>query len=64
MNTALEIPDRWFQVTPLSDDISLIFEPHVDEFIRCNIWHVRGRDRDLLIDTGMGVRPLRTEIPS
>jgi glyoxylase-like metal-dependent hydrolase (beta-lactamase superfamily II) len=63
MNTALEVADCWFNVNPLSDDISLIYEPHVDDFIRCNIWHVRGRDRDLLIDTGMGVRPLRTEIP-
>jgi len=23
--------------------------------MRCNIWHVAGRDRDLLVDTGMGV---------
>jgi glyoxylase-like metal-dependent hydrolase (beta-lactamase superfamily II) len=27
--------------------------------IRCNIWHVRGRDRDLLIDTGLGMASLR-----
>jgi glyoxylase-like metal-dependent hydrolase (beta-lactamase superfamily II) len=27
--------------------------------MRCNIWHVRGRDRDLLIDTGMGIGSLR-----
>jgi glyoxylase-like metal-dependent hydrolase (beta-lactamase superfamily II) len=27
--------------------------------MRCNIWHVRGRDRDLMIDTGMGVASLR-----
>jgi glyoxylase-like metal-dependent hydrolase (beta-lactamase superfamily II) len=26
--------------------------------MRCNIWHVRGRDRDLIIDTGMGVASL------
>ncbi|MFM0376036.1 MBL fold metallo-hydrolase [Paraburkholderia strydomiana] len=27
--------------------------------MRCNIWHVRGRDRDLMIDTGMGHASLR-----
>ena len=26
--------------------------------MRCNIWHVAGRDRDLVIDTGMGVSSL------
>lgn len=28
-------------------------------FMRCNIWHVRGRDFDLVIDTGMGLSPLK-----
>jgi glyoxylase-like metal-dependent hydrolase (beta-lactamase superfamily II) len=27
--------------------------------MRCNIWHVLGRDRDLMIDTGLGVASLR-----
>jgi len=27
--------------------------------MRCNIWYVRGRDRDLMIDTGMGFMSLR-----
>ncbi|MGB1101560.1 MAG: alkaline phosphatase family protein, partial [Pontimonas sp.] len=35
------------------------WEPHVDPLIRCNIWHVRGRDRDMLIDTGLGIASLR-----
>ena len=26
--------------------------------LRCNIWHVRGRDQDILIDTGLGVSSL------
>ncbi len=32
------------------------------ELMRCNIWHVRGRDRDLVIDTGMGVASLVDEM--
>jgi glyoxylase-like metal-dependent hydrolase (beta-lactamase superfamily II) len=39
-------------------DLTLLTEPHVDRFLRCNIWHVRGRDRDLLIDTGLGIASL------
>lgn len=30
--------------------------------MRCNIWQVAGRDRDLVIDTGMGVASLVDEI--
>ena len=26
---------------------------------RCNIWHIRGRDRDLLVDSGLGICSLR-----
>jgi glyoxylase-like metal-dependent hydrolase (beta-lactamase superfamily II) len=63
MPSGIDVADRWFQVEPVADGISLIYEPHVDPFIRANIWHVRGRDRDLLIDTGLGVRSLRMEIP-
>jgi glyoxylase-like metal-dependent hydrolase (beta-lactamase superfamily II) len=53
MNIA--IADRWFERRRVDDDITLLWEPHVDRLIRCNIWHVRGRDRDLLVDTGLGI---------
>jgi hypothetical protein len=26
--------------------------------MRCNIWHVQGRDRSLIVDTGMGIGSL------
>ena len=57
--TALPIADRWFEIKHISDDITLLWEPHVVPLMRCNIWHVRGRDRDLFVDTGMGVASLR-----
>jgi glyoxylase-like metal-dependent hydrolase (beta-lactamase superfamily II) len=63
MNNVLEAADRWFEVETVGDGIALIREPNVDEFMRANIWHIRGRERDLLIDTGMGVRSLRQELP-
>ena len=58
----LQIAQRWFEIRRISDDITLLWEPHVIPLMRCNIWHVRGRDRDLLIDTGMGIVSLRPAI--
>jgi glyoxylase-like metal-dependent hydrolase (beta-lactamase superfamily II) len=55
----LPIADRWFERRTVSPGLTLLTEPHVDPFLRCNIWHVRGRDRDLVIDTGLGVTSLR-----
>jgi glyoxylase-like metal-dependent hydrolase (beta-lactamase superfamily II) len=55
----IEIAQRWFETKRIDDDITLLWEPHVVSLMRCNIWHVRGRDRDLMIDTGMGVASLR-----
>jgi glyoxylase-like metal-dependent hydrolase (beta-lactamase superfamily II) len=55
-------PDSWSRVQALADGVTHIDEIHIKPFFRCNIWHVRGRDRDLLIDSGMGVVSLRRPI--
>ena len=54
--------DSWYETQRLADDVTLIFEPHMKPFYRCNIWHVRGRDRDLLVDSGMGVVSLSRHV--
>ena len=51
--------DSWYETDSRADGITYITEPHVLEFYRCNIWHVRGRERDMLVDSGMGVVSLR-----
>lgn len=56
-------PQDWYRIRPLSDGVTWIDEPHIKEFYRCNIWHVRGRDRDMLVDSGMGVLSLREWVP-
>lgn len=56
-------PEDWWRVTRYDDDISLIDEPHIKPFYRCNCWHVRGGDQDILIDSGMGVVSLRNWVP-
>ncbi len=55
----LQVADQWFEFQRIDADITLMWEPHVSPMMRCNIWHVRGRDRDLLIDTGMGLGSLK-----
>lgn len=55
--------EEWYHVTRVSDDIRLISELHITEFYRCNIWHIRGRQSDALIDSGMGVVSLREQVP-
>lgn len=59
---ALQVADRWFERKSISDDITFIWEPHVHPLLRCNVWHVRGRDKDMLVDTGMGLGSLKDEI--
>jgi glyoxylase-like metal-dependent hydrolase (beta-lactamase superfamily II) len=55
-------PEHWFSVTHLSDGVSLISEPFIKAFYRCNVWHVKGRDANMLVDSGMGVVDLRRHI--
>lgn len=54
-----KIAEQWFEMLKVDDAITLIREPHVVPFLRCNIWHIRGRDQDLVVDTGMGICSLR-----
>jgi glyoxylase-like metal-dependent hydrolase (beta-lactamase superfamily II) len=44
----------WYETLPMADGVTLIHEPWIKPFFRCNMWHVRGRDRDLLFDSGLG----------
>lgn len=62
MGDVLPIADRWFVRERIDDVITLLVEPHVVPLMRCNIWHLRGRDRDLLVDAGMGLVSLADEI--
>jgi glyoxylase-like metal-dependent hydrolase (beta-lactamase superfamily II) len=53
---------QWYETIRMSDDVTLIHEPWITPFYRCNMWHVRGRDRDLLFDTGLGHFSLREHV--
>lgn len=56
-------PHDWWRVRRLEDGVTWIDEPNLHDFYRCNVWHVRGRDGDMLVDSGMGVVSLRDWVP-
>jgi glyoxylase-like metal-dependent hydrolase (beta-lactamase superfamily II) len=56
-------PDQWYETIRFDSDITLIHEPRIKPFYRCNMWHVRGRDHDLLFDSGLGHVSLRNYVP-
>ncbi|MCP5029403.1 MAG: MBL fold metallo-hydrolase [Actinomycetia bacterium] len=56
----LPVVDEWFVRRRLDEQISLVTEPHIHPLLRCNVWHVQGRDLDLVVDTSMGLSPLRS----
>jgi glyoxylase-like metal-dependent hydrolase (beta-lactamase superfamily II) len=58
----MRVADNWYTKKHLSDQITLIWEQHVSPDLRCNIWHIRGREQDLLVDSGLGVVSLRDKV--
>ncbi|PJR09680.1 hypothetical protein [Sinorhizobium meliloti] len=51
-------PSNWFEREAISPKIYRVWEPHVHPFFRANIFHIVGRDADLVIDFGMGIHSL------
>jgi glyoxylase-like metal-dependent hydrolase (beta-lactamase superfamily II) len=62
MGPEIEVAERWFEVDTIGDGVVRITEPHVDPLLRANMFLVRGRRRDLLVDTGLGLASLRGDL--
>lgn len=58
----LPVAAPWFAVEDVGRGVSRLVEPWVDPFLVSNIWHVRGGDRDLVIDAGNGVGSLNQAV--
>lgn len=56
----LPVAADWFSLTAVTASTAVITEPHMDDLLRAGLWYFRGRDRDLLVDTGNGVGALAT----
>jgi glyoxylase-like metal-dependent hydrolase (beta-lactamase superfamily II) len=54
----------WYQQLEKAPGILRLSEPHVDQLVSANLWWLRGTDRDIVIDAGLGVVSLRGEIPA
>lgn len=51
-------PKDWFSRVRLAEGLDMFTEPYVHPYMRANIYHLRGSDRDLVVDTGMGLADL------
>ena len=58
----LPVAERWFRQAGAVAGVTLLVEQHIDELMESNVWHVRGRERDLLIDTANGIGSLRAAV--
>lgn len=50
---------NWFSKEAIREGLTRLYEPYVHSFFRANMFHVVGRDADLVIDFGMGLGNLR-----
>jgi glyoxylase-like metal-dependent hydrolase (beta-lactamase superfamily II) len=67
MNSCEHMPEvaaaDWYASENHPERVTHIYERHIREFFRCNIWHVEGRERCLLFDSGLGVVSLTDQFP-
>ncbi len=62
MQNPKPVCDSWFVTDKISDSLYRINEHHYWEWNRANLWLIKGKTQDLLIDTGLGVASLRQHI--
>jgi glyoxylase-like metal-dependent hydrolase (beta-lactamase superfamily II) len=62
MESPKPVCDQWFATHQIQHDLYCITEAHYWWWNRANLWLIKGRDQDLLIDTGLGVASLRKYI--
>ncbi len=60
----LPVADTWFSSTKVAPGVTRISEPHAHLLIRANMFLVEGAERDMIVDTGCGVIPLRPFVDS
>ena len=58
-SASLPVQDPWFEVTQLSPGLFRITEPGCHRWVRANCFLILGTERDILVDSGMGVAALR-----
>lgn len=62
MTGVLPVAERWWRTHDSGDGVTLLVEAHITPMLESNVWHVRGRDSDLVVDTANGIGNLRPAI--
>ncbi|HEY3533843.1 MAG TPA: MBL fold metallo-hydrolase, partial [Casimicrobiaceae bacterium] len=60
----LPVVTPWFEVAEIEDGIFRITEPHCHRLVRANCYLVTGGEVDILVDSCLGVAPLRPLLQS
>jgi glyoxylase-like metal-dependent hydrolase (beta-lactamase superfamily II) len=58
----LPVVHPWFEAEDAGHGVTRLIETHVDPFLESNVWHVRGSERDLVVDAANGIGALRPAI--
>jgi glyoxylase-like metal-dependent hydrolase (beta-lactamase superfamily II) len=58
----LPVAASWFEVADVGRGVHRLVEPWVEPFLVSNVWHVRGRDGDLVVDAANGIGSLGREV--
>lgn len=58
----LGVAHPWFHAEDAGGGVTRLWESHVDDLIVSNVWHVPGRDADLMVDAANGIGPLRPAV--
>jgi glyoxylase-like metal-dependent hydrolase (beta-lactamase superfamily II) len=56
----LPVATQWYTSKKIDADTTLILEPHVHVLEQANMFLVEGSARDMILDTGMGIVPLKS----
>lgn len=59
----LAVADPWFGVEEVGEGVTKLTEPHLSDLVSANLWWIRGRKHDVIVDTGLGVASLRQHLP-
>jgi len=62
VSAGLPVVHRWFAAEDVGDGVTRLIETHVDPFLESNVFHVRGSERDLVVDAANGIGALRPSI--
>jgi glyoxylase-like metal-dependent hydrolase (beta-lactamase superfamily II) len=58
------VAEFWYAISPCDDNIIHLREAWIDPYLAGDMWLVRGRERDLLVDCGTGIVSPRPVVES